>query len=461
MPIRVKFVPKIASMPPTLPPEFESTMQSLLGPEYPAFLEALAAPPPVSIRYNFQKVKKWEENFEGVKWCSSGVYLPERPVFTLDPTFHAGAYYVQEASSMLIETAVRQLADPNRPLRVLDLAAAPGGKSTLLANILPEGSFLLANEVIRNRYQTLRYNLVKWGQPHVFSSNHDPRELHRLEGYFDLLLLDAPCSGEGLFRKDTDAAGEWSPEHVRHCALRQQRILQDAIPLIKPGGILLYSTCTYNALENEHNAAWALDQYPLETAPLDLPAEWGIESREIGYQCYPHRVRGEGFYLACFRKTGGREASLKPARLPWAPLSREADALVRPWLKDPEQYRLLQTPDGRIMGLPAALEASAMELRPVLRRWQAAFEIGQIKGKQLVPSPDLALHSALHPHVPSLELDRDLALRFLRKDDFPLPIREKGWFLIRYRELGLGWIKALGNRFNNYYPQAWRIRMEV
>lgn len=439
-------------------------MQAQLGPEWPDFLAALSAPAPVSVRLHVLKNKKWQDNFNGVKWCSNGVYLPERPVFTLDPAFHAGAYYVQEASSMLTGAAVRQLFPSNTGLRVLDLAAAPGGKSTLLAEWLAPDSLLVANEVIRSRFQTLQYNLIKWGYPNYLVSNHDSRDFAPLEGWFDLVLLDAPCSGEGLFRKDPGAMEEWSPANVQLCSARQRRILAEAAALVRTGGILLYSTCTYNQEENARNAAWLMEQYGFQHVALDWPPDWGIQTAEAGYQCYPHRVQGEGFYLAALRKTACTAAKslAKNPKFPgWEAVPAQLAQLAGQWLDIPGNYRLFSDKHGHIRAIPKAVETRAAEAANVLRRNDWGLELGQLKGKDFIPSPSLALSNAIRPDLPGVELDKTTALRFLKKESIELPGASAGWLLMRYQGLNLGWAKVLPNRVNNYYPREWRILMAI
>ncbi len=450
---------------PFLPEAFSESIQSLLGPSWDDFLNAMASPSPVSIRYNpFKKLNR-QENFEKVKWCYDGVYLPERPVFTLDPAFHAGAYYVQEASSMLIEAAVRQLVDLNAPLRMLDLAAAPGGKSTLLASLISPESLLVANEVIRNRYQTLRYNLIKWGLPNLVTSNHDSREFGMLEGWFDVVLLDAPCSGEGLFRKDPEAVQEWSPDHVRFCASRQKRILADAAGLVRPGGIVLYSTCTYNALENAGNAAWFCREFGFEHIPLAFPDDWGIQTQEMGCQCFPHLVKGEGFFLAALRRQPGGGTSTinpKPSGVPaWSPLPGKWKDLAKSCLKLPEAFAFYVNEDLTIRAIPKALEEQVMTASFALKRSHWGLEIGQIKGKDFIPSPALALSTSISSAFPFVETSKQTALRFLKKEQVELPGAPNGWNLVRYQGLNLGWAKIMDRRVNNYYPKEWRILMEL
>jgi len=282
-----------------LPDAFIKEMQQLLGKEGLAQYQlALQQPAPTSIRYNPFKQHEPAKALEAVTWSDHAYYLPERPSFTLDPLFHAGVYYVQEASSMFVGQAVEQLFPEQQPLRVLDLCAAPGGKSTHLLSVLPPGSLLVANEVIRSRYQVLSQNLSKWGLANIIATNHDSSDFSKLEGFFDLILVDAPCSGEGLFRKDKRAIQEWSPEAVSLCAGRQKRILGNIVPALAPGGILLYSTCTYNRQENDENAEWLNNTFQLLPEPIETQPDWKVEQRSQAYQFYPHRNKGEGFYLA-------------------------------------------------------------------------------------------------------------------------------------------------------------------
>lgn len=252
-----------------------------------------------SIRRNlFKQPEAYSFSFDApVPWCAHAAYLPERPFFTFDPLLHAGAYYVQDASSMCIWTALTQVVKTTKGLKVLDLCAAPGGKTTLLADYFHDG-VLVANEVIRSRAAILVENITKWGAGHVIVTNNDPADFTSLENYFDVMLVDAPCSGSGLFRKDPDAVNEWSPEHEQLCSQRQQRILADALPALKPGGILLYATCSYSPEEDENIMDWLMAQDDMVSVPLDLPASWNIVTTQTdtgatGYRFYPHLLKGE------------------------------------------------------------------------------------------------------------------------------------------------------------------------
>ena len=284
-----------------LPSDFSSRMQTVLGHSYQAFESALTETAPVSIRKNPMKKSDLFEDSTQIPWEPRGYYLNERPSFTLDPAFHAGAYYVQEASSMLIGYALRQVIDFSENLKILDLCAAPGGKSTLLLSHMNQNSVLLSNEVIRTRVNILKENLHKWGNPNVLVSNHEAEDFKPLNGFFDLVLIDAPCSGEGLFRKDENARREWSVDNVKLCAARQRKIVANAVDLLREGGILLYSTCTYNAQENMGNVQWVAEQFDCESLSINLPPNWGVvelnENNRYGYQCYPHLLKGEGLSL--------------------------------------------------------------------------------------------------------------------------------------------------------------------
>lgn len=445
-----------------LPPAFIAQMENQLGLAFEQFQDVLDSAPPVSIRWNPIKHKAIEENYKGVKWCYNGVYLPERPIFTLDPLLHAGVYYVQEASSMFLAAAVRQVLDVNQPIKALDLCAAPGGKSTLLASILTPDSFLLANEVIRSRYQILQENTIKWGLPNVHLSNADSRDFAGLEHFFDLVVVDAPCSGEGLFRKDKKAVEEWSPAHVEHCSLRQRRILADAAKAVKPNGVLIYCTCTYNDIENEANAKWLQESFDLEALTLSIPDDWNIISKKWGYQFYPHRVQGEGFYISCFRKKAGQLNTLK-AR-PFAhltPLSSKLISSVYAWLQAPESFQIFEDKQGNIIAILKSQVEDCQIIAQHLRKADFGLEIGTFKGKDFVPTHALALSTAIAPDLPAIELDKEQALRFLKKESITLDKTPKGWALAQYQGYNLGWMKGVGDRINNYFPKNWRILMDL
>ncbi len=449
-----------------LPSAFRDQMQHQLADEFPAFEGALAQETPVSIRLNPRKPALDTVGLDPVPWCDNAFYLPERPVFTLDPLFQAGAYYVQEASSMLLVEALRQTANLKRPLRVLDLCAAPGGKTTLLASMLSPDSMLISNEVIRTRVPILRENVEKWGYPNVVISNHDPDDFAGLAGFFDVVVVDAPCSGEGLFRKDVDARQEWSEANVQTCSARQKRILAAAAPLLDERGILIYSTCTYNDSENLENVQFLMEN-GFKNRQLDLPPDWNVVERltgtSVGYQCYPHRVRGEGFFISVFQKTGFAPA-LKTNSRPfrdWRPLRPRETAEVRGWLANPDQFSYWTKPNLDVIAVPVTLEKALYLVNDVLKNKGFGLDLGTFKGTDFIPAHALALSTALAPGLPGVELSREDALRYLKKENLIMDESVRGWLLARHKGLPLGWMKGVGNRVNNYLPKDWRIRMEI
>lgn len=462
-----------------LPISFCRQVETLLGTDEAGRLfESLQGEPLVSIRLNAHKPCEAVPEGVPVPWCEAGRYLPERPSFTFDPAFHAGAYYVQEASSMFLALALRRCVG-TQPVRMLDLCAAPGGKSTLAANALPAGSWLVANEVMRNRAQVLAENLTKWGCPHVMVTNNDPADFTPLGAVFDIILVDAPCSGEGMFRKDPVAVSEWSEENVDLCARRQRRILADIWPCLKPGGYLIYSTCTFNQREDEENVRWMRDEWGAE--PLDVPgvsAAWGIEGNLLPgedfpvYRFLPHCTRGEGFFLALLRKPGEaemeeaggtlrREKARKGERKSRQPstMSREVAAKVSTWLALPEDFEIALQGQGWA-ALPRAHAEWCRRIGMSLRVLQAGVPLGEAKGRDLVPAHALAMSTCLRPDAfPCVEVARDQAIAYLRREAISLPAdAPRGFVLLTWQGLPLGFVKNIGNRANNLYPPDWRIR---
>ncbi|MBU6340598.1 MAG: RNA methyltransferase [Bacteroidetes bacterium] len=453
-----------------LPPPFIRRMKSQLGPEYPDFEAALHTRPPVSVRWKSGlSMDHMASGFspytlEPVPWHPRGFYLSERPQFTLDPRLHAGAYYVQEAASMFLYQALTQHVDFSKPLKVLDLCAAPGGKTTLIADLIGPHSILVANEVVRARVNVLRENLEKWGTPNIAITCAEPEQYKfNLPNFFDLVVTDAPCSGEGLFRKDPNATKEWSVDQVTYCAGRQKLILESAYETLAPGGILVYSTCTYNYQENEENVQWLQEAKGMSLLSVKIDPAWGVEAHAGGYHFYPHKTRGEGFYLAILQKNTGvlTKRNVPNGFLSLKPLSKAQLPPVQRWLNADWPLRLFQIPSGEILALPAALEQAYLILdKAINRKWFGVY-VGDVKGKDLIPAHPFAL-SPLVGSFNSIEVTREQALLFLKKEvfDFP-PSTETGWTLVRYQGSNLGWIKVLPNRMNNYLPPERRIRMDL
>jgi 16S rRNA C967 or C1407 C5-methylase (RsmB/RsmF family)/NOL1/NOP2/fmu family ribosome biogenesis protein len=447
----------------TLPPEFVHRMRDALGDECDAFLQALSGPPVVSVRYNLRKLQP-PPGLQRVPWCASGYYLDERPSFTLDPVFHGGGYYVQEAASMFLEQAVLASGMQGRPVVALDLCAAPGGKSTHLASLLDEHSLLVSNETIQQRLPALVENTVKWGSAHTVITREDPSSFRRLGAFFDLVVVDAPCSGEGLFRKDPDSASHWSPEACVLCAGRQERILGDVLPVLKEGGLLVYSTCTYNPGENEAQAA-RLSAQGLEPLRIPVPPGSGILETEgssfWGYACYPHRARGEGFFLSAFRKRDGSPAAEQRSRTERKKALPDTLRYAASWVRADSGLAVFLE-GNRLTAFPQRWLPALEQLSAAFRIRHAGTTIGEVKGTKVIPAHDLAMSWHLEPSAfPAVSFSPDQALSYLRREAVHAGAMPRGWLLAEYAGVRLGWMNHLGPRTNNYYPVAWRIRQRA
>lgn len=422
-----------------------------------SLLKALNEEQPIAIRMNSSKGASVFTNLEEIPWSENGFYLPERPIFTLDPHFHGGRYYPQEAGSQFIDTILRQLELPEEPV-VLDLCAAPGGKSTLIADFLGGKGLLLANEVIQNRSKILKENLTKWGAKNTLVSNNDPSDFGELKSLFDCILIDAPCSGEGMFRKDPDARNEWSPESVNLCAARQKRIVMDVWDSLKPNGFLIYSTCTFNAQENEENVRWILEQTDSRIYPLHLP--FAKEGRDgLGYYALPSELKTEGFYVVALQKQGEARSPKNKSRKKSTLTRLKPETWFKDWIGD-SPSELVQW-NNYLFAIPEGMFELAETLHSYLRIIKLGTELGEISRKGLIPNEALALDQAtLSDRVPDISLTREQALHYLKGDTFNLEGKH-GFHTVSFEGTKLGWIKHLGNRFNNLFPKEWRIRMRI
>ncbi len=474
-----------------LPEEFNTYTQELMGEELYHQLEhgILKEESPTSIRINPFKCKglfdsaKESESLSLIPWCpQTGRYLESRPSFTFDPWLHAGMYYVQEASSMFVDLAIRQLV--HEPVMMLDLCAAPGGKSTCLRAALPEGSLLFSNEPMRTRSQILAENIQKFGHPDMIVTNNYPQDYKKSKLQFDVILTDVPCSGEGMFRKDEGAIHEWSLQNVDNCWHLQREIVSDIWHCLKPGGILIYSTCTFNAHEDEENVNWIAKELGADWIQLDIEKKWNITGNLIDmytedtgcnavnacnqehpvYRFIPGKTKGEGLFLAALRKHGeasaSKEKDKKGGKDKRDKKNKQNHSMMIPqdWLStEGVEYA---TFNDNIYAIPTQWKSIYDAATKSLKVIHAGIQLGTIKGKDLIPAQSLALSTLLNREAfPQIELSYEEAIRYLRKEAITLPDgTPKGYVLITYRQVPLGWEKNIGNRANNLYPQEWKIK---
>jgi NOL1/NOP2/fmu family ribosome biogenesis protein/23S rRNA U2552 (ribose-2'-O)-methylase RlmE/FtsJ len=371
-----------------------------------------------------------------------------------------------DASSMIIGQVLGQHIPDPAGMRVLDMCAAPGGKSAVLSNFLGKESLLISNEVIRSRYSILEEVMAKWGNPSRLLVSIDPDKLKALGPFFDCIVVDAPCSGEGLFRKTPVAAKHWSPDHVRHCSIRQKRILQAAYDLLKQNGLMLYSTCTYNAKENIENCMWLTAEFQLESLQCSFPEEWGlteiINEGTFGYQIYPHRTGTEGFFFALFRKPGS-QTQIIPSALSQSRKSRKEHNLIKPGSL-PHGYEL---PKGTrsvrsnhdILLIPEYFQDEIRYFREKLPRITPGIHGGTFKGTDFIPSAELAMLQGFSmPEDKYIPLLKEEAVQYLKKEQLNVGRKEPGWYLASYQGCILGWVKNTKSGLKNYFPMHWRIR---
>jgi len=453
------FAPKLTDVT-VLPVDFIESMHQQMGSEAARLVQALETEPVTSIRLNSKlDVLTFDCDTEEVPWHIDGYYLSERPQFTLDPLFHAGCYYVQEASSMFIEQALEQYVDSSSV--VLDLCAAPGGKSTLISEYLGADGLLVSNEVVRQRVFILSENIQKWGNGNTVVTHNTPAEIgERCTHLFDCVLVDAPCSGEGMFRKDEQARAEWSLKAVKLCAERQRSILMDVWDALKPGGILIYSTCTFNEEENEKNVEWMEESLGAQILPVDYDPDWGITEGRVGYHFYPHKAKGEGFYMCVLCKNDEplQPVKIKPSGRETAMAHPEYMPVMRSWLQHPDEWAVRYY-DRFATAYPLKYKEIIEWLSTRLTCISTGFGLGEERGRGIAPQHSLSMLKDLRKEAfPNIALTREQALSYLRTEALALSDVPLGLVLLTYEGVPLGFAKNVGNRLNNLYPNEWRIR---
>lgn len=398
-----------------LPADFTAQTRELMGDErFERYLQSFEEEPPVSIRLNPLKAEGMTVvDGERVPWCSDGYYLKKRPNFTMDPLLHAGCYYVQEAASMFLDEVLRQAVQGTVPLcdlshswdsprNALDLCAAPGGKSTLLRALLPKDCVLYSNEPVRSRFNILSENVQKWGYPNHVVTNQYARDYRKSKLRFDVILCDVPCSGEGMFRKDAATISEWSQQNVEKCWRLQRDIVADIWPCLNDGGILIYSTCTFNTKENEENVRWIVDEYDAEVLPIDVKPEWNITGsllegfNEPVYRFIPGITRSEGLFMCALHKMRNEKLEMRNGR---------ATKGTVPCVKSIADYTGTVPPKNKV------------------------------------------------------ELTYQQAINYLRGEALRLPDETpRGEVTVCFQGHPLGQVKNIGTRANNLYPKEWRIK---
>lgn len=470
-----------------LPEGFIDMLRSLPNPvDAEALTEALDGESPVSIRLNNRKLHEppYPEATK-VEWCDDGYFLPQRPNFTLNPLLHAGAFYVQEAASMIYQSLVEYVTGASVvPLKVLDLCAAPGGKTTALINALPDGSVIIANEFSPQRANILKENVIKNGYPGVMVTCGDAARFGDMPGIFDLVVADVPCSGEGMMRKEPIARSQWNEGLIRSCAAMQRPILESAVKALRPGGTLIFSTCTFNTTENEMNLRWLIDEAGMQPVSVDISRWPGLchglpeIAREDGAPCsirfFPDKVRSEGLFVAMLRKpsetdcesfTSPMRQSKEGRNKKKAGNKKEEEALLKQaagWLHDASRFSL-EIENDRIRAVPEPLTDLIKRLPRGIKILNAGVTLANIKGRDLVPAHQLAVSTALNTaSFPIVNLSEEEALRYLRREAITLPGNTpKGFVIVAFSNHPLGFVKNIGNRANNLYPQEYRIRQEL
>lgn len=451
----------------TLNPDFTAMVRPAMGEQrYERFLASFDETPSVSIRTNPFKCNGKTEG-EQVPWCKEGRWLAERPAFTFDPLLHAGVYYVQEAASMFIDLVVRQLVKV--PVTALDMCAAPGGKSTVLRSALPEGSLLFSNEPPGPRARVLAENIQKWGHPDTVVTAAMPEDYRKSGLKFDLILTDVPCSGEGMFRKEEEARSQWTPALVDSCQRLQRSIVEEAWQCLKPGGILVYSTCTFNTKEDEENALWIRHELGGESLEVTTDPQWNITPALITgealpvYRFIPGTSRSEGLFVCIFRKPGDDSCTDKGASR-----KKKKDKKQKPqakpkdiptWLCQQTNYAIHAEED-TLKAIPKGWDEIYNQAKAHLRILHAGITLGTFKGKSLIPHPSLALSTArLDSAFPRVDVDYPTAIAYLRGEAICLsPDTPRGFTLVCYGGYPLGFAKNIGSRANNLFPQEWKIK---
>jgi 16S rRNA C967 or C1407 C5-methylase (RsmB/RsmF family)/NOL1/NOP2/fmu family ribosome biogenesis protein len=442
----------------TLPHAFVERIKIQFPNDFEKFMLALNAVPTTGILINSNK--KFQPNGNSVMWNPFGKILNERPNFTADPHYHAGSYYAQEVNSMFIHTLIEYAIGKEKPVTALDLCAAPGGKSLLMNSSLHPDSFCLSNEIVPSRLSILRENLGKWGASNHLTIGSSPDKIP-FQNAFDLILVDAPCSGEGLFRRQESYRSEWNDQMALTCAIRQKDILKEAHRMLKPGGYLIYSTCTYAQTENEEIVDWLCEEFQLKNICLpEVKASWNIREAKskhgVGYQMLPHLTPGEGFFCSLFQKveeyTHGQKLKIKNSNLK-KPTTKQFDELKQ-FIQPHIEIRI--DGKGRVFTFPYNHTFFPI-FEQAFPNANLGVQLGEFLRDSFIPHQSLANTQLNSSEINKLDLPFDQAQAFLRGEALHSTFN-KGYHVITFQNQALGWVKSVGNRCNNMYPKPWYVR---
>ncbi len=428
-----------------IPQALIDSIKDIKGFDQEAFIQAYEQGEiPTSIRLNpFKPVEKWNVETNNVPFSEYGKYVNNLPNFNADPLFYAGTYTIQEANSMSLEYVLRNTVDLSKDLRILDLCASPSGKNTHIASLITPESILVSNEVISTRSDILADNMTKLGTMNTIVTSNDPKDFGKLTGFFDVVVIDPPNSGSGLFRKNPDAIKDWSLENVALFAQKQKRIISDAWACLKEGGILIYSTSSYSSAENEEVMDWVCEKFVAKFAFPPL-------------RFFPNE-NGEGFFISALKKNNSEKETYVRSGRPIKNNSRRTQREVfRTWIKEIDNYNWYDVKDEFFL-INSEHEYLVNVLQSYLHIRKAGVKMGKIAGKDLIPDHQLALSLYLTDNINRVELSETEAMQYLRREDFILDQAQKGWSLMTFENFGLGWAKILPNRINNYYPKELRV----
>lgn len=449
---------------PELPQAYKNNIQTLLGEQQSyEYFKSLEQEEVTSVRYHPHRSYRLEQISDNIQWEASGNYLSERPVFALDPAWHAGAYYVQESSSMLTGYVCKQILGET-PVKVLDFCAAPGGKTTHLLSILPKESLLVSNEIIPKRNHILVENVERWGNSYNIVTKGEAEDFAALEQFFDIVVVDAPCSGEGLFRRQPEAIHEWSEENVKTCSARQEHILSHIHNCIKTGGYLCYSTCTFEPSENEEQVTKLLQSGLYELIYLTANSLHGVREGHIPgtLRCWPHLVKGSGFFIALLKKIAHSSAEISPKKRKhwnWTTIKKIEPSVLK-FVTTDKNHLIYQSGD-YLKIFPKKYHYDLSYIAEHIPVTHFGIDAGQLKKGIFTPSQGLVHSDFLQGDVPFYDTEvLHLALDYLRRKDVPINSNvPNGWAVFRWKGLNLGWVKQNQQRVNNYYPAHLMLRL--